>query len=106
MQIVWDQNVVEQLKQNHIVLELETLMIEGKELTAYCVVPAEKISLEKFSMLEAHKEMHAQFVDATRKQNYETCLQLVPFLMGEFGGELDSFYQTIVDRIKTNLVTS
>jgi hypothetical protein len=100
MQIVWDQTAVEQLKQQHIVLELETLMIEGKELTAHCVVPAEKISIEKFSMLEAHKEMHNMFVQSLREQKYQGCIELAPLLMGEFGGQMNGYYEMWKDRCR------
>lgn len=106
MQIVWDQTVVEQLKQSHTVLELETLEIQGQPLTAYCVVPSEKIALDKYATLEAFKEMHAQFVSALKQQNYQVCMDLVPLLRGEFGGELDSFYDIIVERIKDQVINT
>jgi hypothetical protein len=102
MQIIWDQEVVEKIKNTHTILELETFEVEDKFITAYCVVPAEKIVME-IMQLDANKELHNGFVKAFKDKNYALCNELSEHLMGKFGGEVDTFYEEIINRI--NLVT-
>jgi hypothetical protein len=99
MQIVWDQEVVEKLSNNHTVLELESFMINGESRTVYCVVPPEKIGLEGFATLDGRKALHSQFITAYHEKNYTLCQELSELLIGSFGGELDSFYEEILSRI-------
>lgn len=98
MQIVWNQEVAEQLKNSHTVLELETFPVNGIMLTAWCVVPSEKLIDEMFH-LEALKDLHAGFIRALKDKNYQVCQDASEHLMGKFGGELDSFYEEILKRI-------
>ena len=98
MQIIWNSEAVERLKGLHTLLELETFDVEGKLLTAYCVVPPEKIGIDGFAMLEANKNLHNEFVNAFKTGNAKLCTDISEHLMGKFGGELDSFYEEILKR--------
>lgn len=98
MQIVWNKEVAHRLMQSHTVLELETFPVNSTELTAYCVVPSEKLINEMFH-LESLKELHAGFIQALKDKNYQICLDASEHLIGKFGGELDSFYEEIIKRI-------
>ena len=100
MQIVWDQAVIQQLKNAHTLLELETFEVKGSPVTAYCVVPAEKIGLENMSQLDRYTELHSGFVKAYYDNNYQLCRDIAEHLMGQFGGELDTFYEVILERIR------
>jgi hypothetical protein len=103
MQIVWDALAIEKLKNSHTLLELETIeQTDGKMITAYCVVPPEKIGVSGFGLLEAHKELHAAFVKAMREQDLKLCEDVAEHLMGQFGGELDTFYEEIIKRLKNS----
>lgn len=100
MQIVWDQEVVKKLKNSHTVLELETFDVEGKTVTAWCVVPAEKIGLNLAS-LDGLKDLHARFIAAWNNKEYNLCEDISRHLMGQFGGELDTFYEELLNRISS-----
>ena len=97
MQIVWDKNAIEKLKDTHTLLELETFQVEGTEITAYCVVPAEKI-LGELAQLDRYIELHNGFIKALKENNQQLCKDISEHLMGRFGGELDSFYEEILNR--------
>ena len=101
MQIVWDHDAVEQLKKTHTVLELETFDVKGVPITTWCVVPAEKIGLSNFGALKNYVEIHEAFIKAYNEGNYKLCEDCLEHLPGQFGGELDSFYEEINNRIKT-----
>lgn len=99
MQIVWDRTAVEKLKNSHTVLELETFPVNGEMFTAWCVVPAEKIGLVGLSRLESIKQLHEKFIEAWKVRDYKLCQDLSEHLIGQFGGEVDSFYNEILKRI-------
>ena len=99
MQIIWDYQAVQQLKKTHTVLELETFDVKGIPVTTYCVVPAEKIGISGFGTLERYIELHTGFIQALKENNYKLCEDIAEHLMGQFGGELDTFYKEILSRI-------
>jgi hypothetical protein len=99
MQIIWDPTVVDQLRKSQTILELETFQVEDKSLTAYCVLPADKV-LNELSTLDHYMGLHNGFVQALKENNQQLCNELAEHLLGRFGGELDSFYNEIVARNK------
>lgn len=100
MQIIWNQEAVSKLKNNHTLLELETFVVNGQPITAYCVVPLEKV-VKEITELENNKHLHSEFVKSFNEKNYDMCNELYQHLLGKFGGELDSFYEEIINKIKT-----
>lgn len=102
MQIIFDSEVAEQLKARHTVLTLETFPAGDTTVTAYCVVPAEKIPLTEFGLLDSHIQLHDAFVVAANEKNVQLCLDISEHLLGKFGGELDSFYQEVLKRAETS----
>jgi hypothetical protein len=100
MQIIWDQAAAKQLRNSHTVLELETFQVDQESITAYCVVPAEKIFPE-MAQLESLTQLHAAFITAFNEKNYDLCRDIVPELVGRFGGELDTFYTAVLDKINS-----
>jgi len=101
MQIIWNQEAAEKLKNTHTILQLETIEVAGfGPVTGYCVVPAEKISLSGFATLERYKKLHETFITAYNEKNYQLCQDAGEHLLGAFGGELDTFYDEILTRIR------
>jgi hypothetical protein len=98
MQIIFDSAVAEELRARYTVLELETFITADKNLTAYCVVPADKIPLTEFALIDAHTQLHNAFVIAAKENNKQLCLDITEHLLGKFGGELDSFYHEVLNR--------
>jgi hypothetical protein len=97
MFIVWDKSVVEKLKNNYTVLELETFVKDNRAVTAYCVV--DQVSVAELPTLENSKNLHCRFIEEYKKGNASFCNDLHPFLKGKFNGELDSFYDSIINKI-------
>jgi hypothetical protein len=103
MQIVFDTKVAAELRERYTVLELETFHVQGTDLTAYCVVPAEKLVFMDLSKLEEQKENHAGFLTALQNKQWDLIIKCYDTVRGQFGGELDSFYSEIVSRANLNL---
>lgn len=106
MQIIWNEEAAEKLKNSHTVLELETFEIEGQSKTTYCVVPADKIPLAELPHLPNYVQLHEGFIKALKENDHKLCLDITEHLMGKFGGEMDSFYEIILDRIGKNQTLS
>jgi hypothetical protein len=106
MQIVWNAEAVNKLKNSHTVLELETFPVNGELVTTWCVVPAEKIGLNGLSNLVELKELHSTLITAWKDKNHKLCQDIIPHLKGKFGGELDSFYQILLEKIENEAIVS
>jgi hypothetical protein len=99
MQIIWNKEAAQSLQKSHTVLELETFAVGDQTITAYCIIPAERVFPE-ITRLDNIKELHQAFIDAFNNKNYQLCQDLAPELIGRFGGELDTFYQEILNKLK------
>jgi hypothetical protein len=102
MQIIWDPAAVKKLSTSHTILELETFTVNDKQLTAYCVVPAEKL-VSEFISLEDNKALHEKLIVALKNKDFRQANTFANLLMGRFGGELDTFYEEILSRITMQL---
>jgi hypothetical protein len=100
MQIVWNQEVIEQMRKTQTLLELETFVIEGKPTKTYCVIPAEKL-LADLPTLDALSALHNEYLVVLKAKDVERCEFLAAQLRGRFGGDLDTFYDETILRLKT-----
>jgi len=90
---------VDTLPDHYIKLELDTFRTSdgNNTLTAYCLV--EKLAPDEFATMESYKKIHADLLDAYRKQHWNYCEQAIAGLMGHWGGELDTFYTDLLNRV-------
>jgi hypothetical protein len=98
MQLVFDKTVADQLSEKYTVVELETLALAEGTITAWCVLPAEKIFSE-LDVLPMNLKTHQDLLAALGANQPDIVLDLCASLMGKFGGELDSFYEELTKRI-------
>lgn len=101
MYIIFGKENAETLRERHIVLELETFAGENQDppKTAYCVVQPGSIALGHFPDIDRFSSLHQATVDAWNRQDYSTVKEGIGHLTGQFGGELDSFYDILTQRI-------
>ena len=100
MQIIFGKENAEKLREKYTVLDLETIAVEGKDLEVYCLIPADKIALPDLPQLENWIKLHNDFLSGYKTKQYNYCRQCIEYLMGKFGGEVDSFYEEILKRIE------
>ena len=92
---------VKQIPDSFTVLELDTVRRppEMIPVTAYCLV--EKIPLSEFPLSAHYKELHENVVKYFKQRHWTYCEQAITdSLKGKWGGELDSFYDSLLERIK------
>ncbi len=101
MHIVLGHEVAAGLRENYTVLELDTFETKGQKVTAFCII--NEIPLQELPQLEQNKQLHAEFLNQYYQGNYDNCEVIVQGLLGKFNGELDSFYEILIDRINSTL---
>ena len=97
MNIIFDSNLANELSQKYTVLELDTVMQEGlpAPLTLYAVI--EITNVGDISTLEFHKNLHGETITAYKGGDWSRAIDLASGLKGQFGGELDEFYDLVID---------
>lgn len=101
MNVIFDREVAEKIKEQYLVLELETFPAGDKKVECFCIVEYKDIPLEELANLPQYKKLHEYLVEQIKAGNYSnTIKQIIPGLKGKFAGELDSFYDEITKRIK------
>ena len=89
---------VDRVSSNFTCLELDTFRLpNGDTMPTWCVV--ENIGLSEFPLLDAHKKIHADLIQYYRQQQWNYCEQAIQGLMGKWGGELDTFYTDLLQRV-------
>ena len=92
---------VKEIPDSFTVLELDTIQQnpETAPVTFYCVL--EKIPLQEFALIEAHKAVHADIIRYYKQREWNYCENAIEGLLGKWNGELDTFYTNLAERIKT-----
>jgi hypothetical protein len=91
-------DAVNQISDSYTVLELDTFKVDNSPVTTYCVI--EKIPLEEFTNLIAHKDLHQNLIKYYRLKQWNYCEQAISELLGKWNGEVDTFYADLLMRIQ------
>ena len=98
MNIIFGRSNADALRDRYLILELETLDAGDQKLECFCVVSADDMPSKDLATVGHYSKLHQTFVDNLNQQNYVVCRQIAQHLYGQFGGELDSFYSTVLER--------
>jgi hypothetical protein len=94
MQIIFGKEIADQVREKHLVAELETF----PSGTAYCVL--EPPPMSEMPDVERLMGLHQAIVDAWNRKDYGTVEFGIEHVHGKFGKQLDSFYDVLTDRMK------
>lgn len=98
MNIILGQSQAEQLKDKHLVLELDTITIgNSNPITAYCVV--EELPLNEIPLIEPLTKLHTSLMENYRKRDWRYCEQAIHELIGKWGNQVDTFYADLLERV-------
>lgn len=97
MNIIFGRDQAASLSERYTVLELDTIRIDGNELTAFCVV--ESIPIMDMPKVESMKNLHENLLIEYRKRNWNYCQQALDYLTGFWGHDLDTFYDNLRQRV-------
>lgn len=97
MNIIFKSNLAG-LDGKYTVLDLDTFRLQdGTEHTACCVV--ENIPITELPHTEKLRQTHAALIENFGQRQWPACEQAIGELKGKWGGELDTFYENLAQRI-------
>lgn len=100
MHIIFGKDEALQLKNKYTVLELDLIQFgqDGPVAPAHCVI--ENISILDLPRVQSMQTLHENLISNYRDRDWKYCLDALEHLQGFWGGELDSFYQSLRARIQ------
>jgi hypothetical protein len=101
MNIIFGDNIAELAREKYTVLELDTLVMSGRDQTATAYALVEKIPLEEMATLDQFKDLHHNLLKEYRKRNWKYCEDAIEHLKGRWNAELDTFYNELHERVQT-----
>ena len=101
MNIIIGQEEANKLTEKYTVLPLESMKFKKHPdlpaTTAYCLI--ETIPTNEMNKVEEQKQLHIKFFENYQKGDLNFCTQALEHLKGKWGGEIDSYYVIMEDRI-------
>ena len=102
MYIIVGKDRVEKLKDNYTILPLDKIVVDGVEDRAYCVITNEQVPFMEIPTMSQWVSLHNQLIEQYEQFNYKFCSDAMTHLYGNFAGELDTFYDELRQRIKSD----
>ena len=100
MNIIFGSELTEQIQTRYTILELDTfnLLPSDEVKTAYCLI--QFIPIEEMIEIQSLKDLHSNLMAEYRKRNWRYCEDVIEHLTGKWGGEVDTFYSELYQRIQ------
>lgn len=100
MYVIPGKEAAETLADRYVVIELDAVRIKGTEEVTpiYTILETEKIFL-KLEQIDIAVKMHNEMRDFYKAKNWSAAETAITWLKTQFGGELNSYYDIILDRI-------
>lgn len=101
MNIMFEESITPEVKEKYMVLPLDTFHFpdSDKNSTAYCLIENTPI-MEMFAV-DQYLDLHQNLIKNYYLRNWNYCEQAIEQLLGRWNGELDSFYTTMDERVKS-----
>lgn len=98
MNIILGKENYESIKDRYIMLEVDTLIINGQPTPSYCLLDPKQIPLEEMTQIEHWRENHNKIIENYHKRNFAFVEQMIEHCRNRWGGELESFYLDLYAR--------
>jgi hypothetical protein len=99
MNIMFGDSLTDDIKNRYTVLQLDTFYftdIEQKRV-AYCLI--ETVPIAEMIGIDKDIELHNNMLRNYALKNWNYCIDAIEHLKGRWNGELDSFYDSILQRV-------
>ena len=101
MNIIIGKEDAEKLAEKYTVLPLETMKWKSNPeipiTTAYCLI--ETIPIPEMPKIQEQVDLHIKFYENYQKGDFNFCTQALEHLKGKWGGEIDTYYDIMEERI-------
>lgn len=99
MNIMFGDSLTDEIKSRYTVLQLDTFYFASIEQTrvAYCLI--ETVPITEMIRIDKNIELHNNLLRNYVLKNWNYCIDAIEHLKGRWNGELDSFYDSILQRV-------
>ena len=99
MHIILGDDQLEQLEGKYTLLEVDQVRFDPNDeaVQAYCVL--DNIPVDELPKLDEFTALHKKLMENYCKQDWNFCEQALEHLQGRWGGQVDTFYVEIAQRI-------
>lgn len=99
MNIVLESQLTADIRQKYLLLELDSFWLPDHHtpVAAYCLL--EPLAPDQMIETQQFVELHGNLMHSYRKKNWNYVEQAIGYLMGRWNGQLDSFYQEVLQRV-------
>jgi hypothetical protein len=105
MNIIVGEENARHLDGRYLVLELDSFRVTGKSELIQSYALIDSLSFSDLFQVDEYRKLHQNLIQNYRSKNWESCRVAIEQLMGKWQGDLDSFYENLLERI-TDLKTS
>lgn len=100
MNIMFEDSITDEIKQKYTVLELDTFQFADidRTSTAFCLI--ENIPIQEMFTMDQFLDLHKNLIKNYKLKNWKFCEDAIEHLIGKWDGKVDSFYETLLNRIK------
>jgi hypothetical protein len=99
MNIIFGKKEAELLSDKYTILELDTITINNSNpITAYCVV--DSVPVDHLANLDSYKQLHKDLIENYKNRNWSYCESAIKHLLGFWGSDVDTFYDTLAERLE------
>jgi hypothetical protein len=99
MNIIFGKENIPAVDEKYTVLELDTVRMLPVDhcVTVYCLV--ENMPISNIPRIAEMKSLHENLMSNYRKRDWNYCTQALDHLQGFWGAEIDTFYDSLRQRI-------
>lgn len=99
MNIILSEQSANTLEGKYTCLPLDLIKISSDKdaVQAYCVL--EDIPITEINKIDEYKNLHEKMIENYRKKNWSFCEHAIEHLHGKWGGQMNSFYDEIMNRV-------
>lgn len=101
MNIVFAGAELEELRTKYTVLELDTFKFlpSGHLATSYALI--DSVPINEIHRISEFSDLHHNLMQNFKKRNWKYCEDAIEHLISAWNGELQSFYENLLERINT-----
>lgn len=96
MHIISGKENAEQVKNKHVVLEVDTIRVASGELELFAVI--EDVPFKEIEFKDENITRHESLIEDYRNRRWSDCLTKIKLLKGLWNEEMDPFYDEIIQR--------
>jgi hypothetical protein len=102
---MFEDSITDEVRSKYMLLPLDTFHFAAaeKNSTAYCLI--ENTPIQEMFSVDQYLDLHQNLIKNYYLRNWNYCEQAIEQLLGRWNGELDSFYENLLQRVKKYQVT-